>query len=412
MHNRREYEKFGKHVPDNIDASKSSENITLVDKDVREAYKEIFGDALKEYNDKQKRADRKIDDYYDHIKKSKNGEKPFYEDVVQWGSKEDFEKNPELREKAKQALVEYAKSFGERNPNLKVIGAYIHMDEASPHLHIDYVPIAHGYSRGLSMRNSLDKAMKEMGFIPENESRKNNATKLWKENERAAFGDICRSHGLEVDAERTSTRKSLSVEEYKDAKDRMMSELERQKLELESSANHLTVLVDDLNNRHDNVLNLIESEYSKLDKVESDVKQQMIEFELQSADIKNNINHLAEEKDALESDIDDLRADKDSLDEEINALKKEKEELREEKEIIEETIASLDVSGKKEKYGSQWDIAEARVRLSKEKDKRIALLEKVLDKLQEAFPQLSPIIQQMTLEAGRQSRNKGQEQVK
>ena len=228
MHNRREYEKYGKPTPDNIDVSKSHENITLVDKDIKEAYREIFGEALDKYNAKQKRADRKIEDYFDHIKKSKNGEKLFYEDVVQWGSKDDFQ-NPQTRERAKEALVKYVEGFEERNPNLKLIGAYIHMDEASPHLHLDYVPVANGYSRGLETRNSLDKAMKQMGFQPENESRKNNATKLWKESERAVFGEICRGLGLEVEPERKSDRKSLTVEEYKDARDEMLGDIEQEK---------------------------------------------------------------------------------------------------------------------------------------------------------------------------------------
>lgn len=228
MHNRREYEKYGKPTPDNIDVSKSHENITLVDKDIKEAYREIFSEALDKYNAKQKRADRKIEDYCDHIKKSKNGEKLFYEDVVQWGSKDDFQ-NPQTRERAKEALVKYVEGFEERNPNLKLIGAYIHMDEASPHLHLDYVPVANGYSRGLETRNSLDKAMKQMGFQPENESRKNNATKLWKESERAVFGEICRGLGLEVEPERKSDRKSLTVEEYKDARDEMLGDIEQEK---------------------------------------------------------------------------------------------------------------------------------------------------------------------------------------
>lgn len=228
MHNRREYEKYGKPTPDNIDVSKSHENITLVDRDIKEAYREIFGEALDKYNTKQKRTDRKIEDYCDHIKKSKNGEKLFYEDVVQWGSKDDFQ-NPQTRERAKEALVKYVEGFEERNPNLKLIGAYIHMDEASPHLHLDYVPVANGYSRGLETRNSLDKAMKQMGFQPENESRKNNATKLWKESERAVFGEICRGLGLEVEPERKSDRKSLTVEEYKDARDEMLGDIEQEK---------------------------------------------------------------------------------------------------------------------------------------------------------------------------------------
>lgn len=227
LHNRREYEKIGKPIPDNIDVSKSSENIILVNKDIKQAYREIFGEALEQYNAKQKRADRKIEDYCDHIKKSKNGEKLFYEDVVQWGSKEDFQK-PETRERAKEALVQYVKGFEERNPNLKLVGAYIHMDEASPHLHLDYIPVAQGYTRGLETRNSLDKAMKQMGYQPEKESRKNNATKLWKENERSVFGEICRNMGLEVEAERKA-RGSLSVDEYKKARDQMIGEIEQEK---------------------------------------------------------------------------------------------------------------------------------------------------------------------------------------
>ena len=239
LHNRREYEKIGKALPDNIDVTKLSENVTLVDRDIRQAYKEIFGEALAQYNSKQKRADRKIEDYYEHIQKSKNGEKLFYEDVVQWGSKEDFENSPETRQKAKEALMGYVSTFEQRNPNLKLVGAYIHMDEASPHLHLDYVPVAHGYSRGLETRNSLDKAMKQMGFQPEKESRKNNATKLWKEGERTYFAELCRGMGLEVEAERKA-RGSLSVEEYKEARDNMLEEIEKEIDGLQQEVDTLT----------------------------------------------------------------------------------------------------------------------------------------------------------------------------
>lgn len=251
LHNRREYEKIGKPIPENIDVSRSHENITLVDMDLRQAYREIFGEALEQYNGKQKRADRKIEDYYDHIQKSKNGEKLFYEDVVQWGEKKDF-LDPETRQKAKEALLEYATTFQSRNPNLRLVGAYLHMDEASPHLHIDYVPVAHGYTRGLETRNSLDRAMKAMGHEPTEESRKNNATKLWKESERAYFGELCRGHGLEVEAERKSTRKSLSPAEYGEARDEMMGDIKELVDNLDEIAVHIaseglkTVVAEDM----------------------------------------------------------------------------------------------------------------------------------------------------------------------
>lgn len=241
-HNRREYDKCGKECPEHIDRNRFSENIIIVDKDLQGAYKEFFGDALERYNSKQTRADRKIDDYLDHIKKSKNGEKPFYEDILQWGKMEDFQKNPELRETAKKCLVEYAKTFEKRNPNLKLIGAYIHMDEASPHMHLDYVPVAHGYKRGLDTRNGLDKAMKEMGYSPSQENRKNNATSLWRQNERTYFKEICLAHGLEVDKEVKSRGKSFSPEEYKTIKDEIKGEAlaealeEKTQLEAENKA--------------------------------------------------------------------------------------------------------------------------------------------------------------------------------
>lgn len=235
LHNRREYEKIGKEIPSHIDKSKMSENEILVDRDIKEAYKEIFDDSVREYNERQKRADRKIENYYENIKKSKNGERLFYEDVVQWGKKDDFN-DPANRQKAKKALKEYAETFPERNPNLKLIGAYIHMDEASPHMHIDYIPIAGGYKTGMKKRNSLDRAMKEMGFKPENENRKNNATKMWKDKERAYFADLCRKNGLEVEKEEKYNRKRLTPEEYREEKEKYMKEFQ---VDLDSKYNTL-----------------------------------------------------------------------------------------------------------------------------------------------------------------------------
>lgn len=237
-HNRRDYENKGKELPKHIDRDKMVDNIIICDKPIKEAYQEFFGEALERYNSKQTRNDRRIDDYLDHIKKSKNGEKPFYEDILQWGKMEDFQNNPKLRETAEKCLIEYAKTFEERNPNLKLIGTYIHMDEASPHMHIDYVPVAHGYKRGLDTRNGLDKALKEMGFAPSKESRTNNATSLWREREREYFKDICLAHGLEVDKEMKARGHSFTPTEYKKFKDEALADVleEKQCLEVENKA--------------------------------------------------------------------------------------------------------------------------------------------------------------------------------
>lgn len=226
LHNRREYESIGRAIPEHIDQKRTHENVTLVDIPIKQAYDELFGEALAAYNAKQRRADRKIASYYEHVKGLKTGEKLFYEDVVQWGSKDDFT-NEKTRQTAKKCLIEYVKGFQERNPNIKLIGAYIHMDEASPHLHLDYIPVATGYKRGLSVRNSFSRALHEMGFEQDPETRKDNAAVQWKKHERAVFGDICAAHGLEVEEERAS-RGSLSVDEYKAVKDQMIGDIEQE----------------------------------------------------------------------------------------------------------------------------------------------------------------------------------------
>ena len=217
MHNNRAYPKD--RLPKNIDQDRTITNQKYEKnyKTVRAAYKDIFQKSVDEYNQKQKRTDRKITSYYDKIQESKHGEHLFYEDVLQQGKKEIFDEHPELREVVKECLQEYVEKFEERNTHLKIIGAYIHMDEASPHLHLDYIPVADGYSNGMKQRNALDRAMKQMGFLPQKESKKNNATKMQKERERQVFKDICIAHGLEVEEEKSLNRNSLTPEEYRSA---------------------------------------------------------------------------------------------------------------------------------------------------------------------------------------------------
>lgn len=234
-HNIRSYGE-GK-MPSNIDVSKMQENVTIHHETLHAAYHRLFDEPVEEYNNKQKRADRKIKDYYQHVKNSKNGEKLFYEDVLQWGKKEDFEQHPELREIVKECLIEYMEgsvekgipSFAERNPGLELIGAYIHMDEVSPHMHFDYIPVATGYKTGMQKRNSLDRTMKALlkqrtgheyspraSEVDAKGKCIDNATKQWKEMERAVFRKICISRGLLVDEEiKTPERDSISVLEYK-----------------------------------------------------------------------------------------------------------------------------------------------------------------------------------------------------
>lgn len=144
-------------VARNVNADKISDNIIYVQKDLKEAYKEIFSEALEKYNAKQKRSDRIIKDYYEHIKNS-NKEKLFYETVIQFGNIDTAKVGTEDGERAKEMLNEYMKDFEKRNPNFKVFNAVMHLDESTPHLHIDFIPVAYNQSQGkyISIKPSND----------------------------------------------------------------------------------------------------------------------------------------------------------------------------------------------------------------------------------------------------------------
>ena len=256
QHNLRNYGE-GK-LPSNVDASRTEQNIVWKDETTSHAYHRIFDDAVSEYNAKQKRKDRQIKDYRTHILNSKNGEKEFYEDVLQWGKQEDFIEHPEWREIAKECLLEYIEGFENRNPGLELIGAYIHMDEASPHMHFDYIPVAEGYKTGVQKRNSLDRAMRNLiavrtgsEYSPRPDEKDasgkctDNATKQWKEMERAHFKKICIRRGLAVDGEiKTPERDSLSVLEYKaEMRKQEIQKLETQEKELRGTLRNLQSLI-------------------------------------------------------------------------------------------------------------------------------------------------------------------------
>jgi len=256
QHNLRNYGE-GK-LPSNVDASRTEQNIVWKDETIVQAYHRIFDAAVTEYNAKQKRKDRQIKDYRTHILNSKNGEKEFYEDVLQWGKQEDFIEHPEWREIAKECLLEYIEGFEERNPGLELIGAYIHMDEASPHMHFDYIPVATGYKTGVQKRNSLDRAMRNLIAIrtgseysprPDEKDASgkctDNATKQWKEMERVHFKKICIRRGLVVDGEiKTPERDSLSVLEYKaEMRKQEIQQLEAQEKELRGTLRNLQSLI-------------------------------------------------------------------------------------------------------------------------------------------------------------------------
>ncbi len=242
-HNNRDF------ICNNVVPERTAWNRIYIQESLRDAYEKCFGQALRDYNAAQKRKDRQKDDYLKEIENSGNKEKTFYENIVQIGKKTDTpvaDENGVMTEEAKAAievLDRYAKTFQERNPNLYLFNCVMHLDEATLHLHIDYIPVAHGYKNGMKTCNSLTKAFQQMGFAKA-VSRKQNETVAWQEREREYLTELCREQGIEIEVLGVQ-RDNLSLPEYK-ATMREVEELEQQAVALDRQNEILEQQNDDL----------------------------------------------------------------------------------------------------------------------------------------------------------------------
>ena len=205
-HNNRDF------IAKNVNADKITNNIFYKRESLDDKYHELFDDAVRDYNERQKRGDRKISDYLEHIKKSKQ-EQPFYEAVVQIGDMHNCGIGTENEKAATKMLNEYMESFEKRNPNIKVFNAVMHLDEATPHLHIDFIPICHSPNRGLPVRVSLKGALKEQGFSGKNA--KETDRQVWASSEKKYLAEILKAHNFEQENKNVH-RVHMEVDEYKD----------------------------------------------------------------------------------------------------------------------------------------------------------------------------------------------------
>ncbi len=231
--------------PKNVDSSRSSQNVTFVKMSITEAYDKCFSEAVERYNAKQKRADRRIKDGYfryafshapsNNVITAADKRKSFYEDVVQIGDRSDTGIGTADAETAAKCLTEYMQGFSGRNPNYFVFNAVLHVDEATPHLHIDYIPIGH-YKRGVDTQNGLAQALKEMGY-----GEGENTISRWRTAERNVLTDICRRHGIEISEPTKGRGYTYTVEQYKQHKDTIAA-LEQQKAELSENLDELKLL--------------------------------------------------------------------------------------------------------------------------------------------------------------------------
>ncbi|MGH1090614.1 hypothetical protein E0M27_23750 [Bacillus mycoides] len=190
-----------------IDPSRLDENIYFVQKDIRSVYKDVFQEVVDKYNEKQKRNDRKIQDYYDKIHKNEKTHEQ-RELVVAVGEGKD---NPKYREAKKEALKQYAEAFQGRNPNLAVYNMVLHDDEANPHLHINYVPNFES-SRGLTRRVGMDRALQQQGV-------QGKGTELianWRQLETAYIESLAKKHIPEFERANVGSHKYMKVRQYKE----------------------------------------------------------------------------------------------------------------------------------------------------------------------------------------------------
>lgn len=205
-HNRRAF------TAENVDAERTRYNVVYKDEPIRQVYHELFDDALERYNSKQKRKDRCISDYYEHLRTGKQ-EKVFHELIVQIGNKDNTGVTTEDGQWAATILDEYMQDFEKRNPTLRVFGAFLHMDEATPHLHIDFIPYVSGWKgKGMDTKVSLKQALKALGFA--GGTKKESELNQWINAEKEQLAAVMERHGIEWEKKDTH-EEHLSVLDFK-----------------------------------------------------------------------------------------------------------------------------------------------------------------------------------------------------
>ena len=205
-HNRRAF------TAENVDAERTRYNVVYKDEPIKQVYHELFDDALERYNSKQKRKDRCISDYYEHLRTGKQ-EKVFHELIVQIGDRDNTGVTTEDGQWAATILDEYMQDFEKRNPTLRVFGAFLHMDEATPHLHIDFIPYVSGWKgKGMDTKVSLKQALKALGFA--GGTKKESELNQWINAEKEQLAAVMERHGIEWEKKDTH-EEHLSVLDFK-----------------------------------------------------------------------------------------------------------------------------------------------------------------------------------------------------
>ena len=344
----------------NTDSERSCLNVEYCNENVKDVYHELFDEALAWYNEKQTRSDRRIDDYYEKIRSGKQ-EKPFHEIILQIGDKDNMGAKTENGQLAAKVLDKYMRDFQRRNPTLRVFSAYLHMDEATPHLHIDFVPYTTGSKRGLDTRVSLKQALSALGF--KGGTRRETELNQWVAYEKEQLAAVMLEHGIEWEKKGTH-EKHLSVLDFE------KKERAKEVAELEQSISDGKERLSDIQILHRKAV----QETEQIRQKGEAIRQEVSELSETSDLLKEQATTLAEDKKKLLSDNVKLEKQQKKLQQDI-------EKMVQSKAVMERNIHAYDEDEK-------WQLPEPAALMSAKayKDKKAFPL---VEKLKETIKALT-----------------------
>ncbi len=335
----------------NVDKERSEYNVEFCNTDIKKVYHELFDEAQERYNAKQKRSDRKIDSYYEKIRQSKQ-EKLFHEVIFQIGNKDDMNAKSEEGKLAREILIDFMKDFQKRNPNLYVFSAHLHMDEETPHIHIDFVPFIRGSKRGLDTRVSLKGALAEQGF--KGGTRGATEWNQWIEAEKLELSKVMERYGVQWKQLGTHN-KHLSVLDYeKQERAKEVAKLDKQIEKSETALYEVQQLVDNRLDRAEELAGIGEQLQKRNDRLLSDNS----ELEKANSEARWSNARLTEENKLLQTEIEDLAGKKVKLQSGNKELEEQQQKLQAEIEAMAGSKVKLERNVRAYDEDEQWRLPE------------------------------------------------------
>ena len=270
----------------NTDPERSYLNVEYCNENIKDVYHELFDEALSRYNEKQTRNDRRIGDYYEKICSGKQ-EKPFHEIILQIGDKDTMGAETEEGQLAAKILDEYMQDFQRRNPTLRVFSAHLHMDEATPHLHIDFVTYITGSKRGLDTRVSLKQALSSLGF--KGGTRRETELNQWVAAEKQQLAAIMLEHGIEWEQKGTHEKHLSLLDFEKQERAKEVAALEKQKAELEEH----NAIMQEVNEKYLDQLENVEKDIFSAQESRKEADKQADQAKKKAAQYEKKLTEIA-----------------------------------------------------------------------------------------------------------------------